>query len=110
MTRSLSSRLVRPALVLIIAVALAAVAIALAPGSHHGHDTTSAASRESRDTFHDAMRRLLEDHIVWTLMVIVSVDDFGPIRVLTPTSALASRARSQRDSGAGEVGGHRGTT
>src|SRR5262245_31419684 len=75
MTRSVSSRLVRPAIVLLIALALAGLAIALAPGSHHGHDTTSAASRASRATFHDGMRQLWEDHIVWTRMVIVSVAD-----------------------------------
>jgi hypothetical protein len=78
MTRTLSSRLARPALILVVALALAGLAIALAPGSHHGHETTSAASRASRATFHDAMRQLWEDHIVWTRMVIVSVADDLP--------------------------------
>jgi hypothetical protein len=68
-------RLVRPLLIALIALALAGLAIALAPSSHHGHDTTSAASRASRQAFHDGMRKLWEDHIVWTRLVIVSVAD-----------------------------------
>ena len=78
MTRIVSVRALRPVLVVLLALALAGLAIALAPGSHHGHDTTSAASRESRAAFHDAMRQLWEDHIVWTRMVIVSVADDLP--------------------------------
>ena len=75
MTRTVPMRLVRPLLIVLIALALAGLAIALAPSSHHGHDTTSAASRASRQAFHDGMRKLWEDHIVWTRLVIVSVAD-----------------------------------
>jgi hypothetical protein len=35
----------------------------------------SAASRTSRATFHDAMRVLWEDHIVWTRMAIIGIVD-----------------------------------
>jgi hypothetical protein len=75
-TRTLAIRPRRVLLVALVALAIGALAIALAPSSHHWHDATvSAASRASRTTFHDAMRQLWEDHIVWTRMVIVSVAD-----------------------------------
>jgi hypothetical protein len=73
-TRTLAIRPRRLLLVALVALIIGALGIALSPSSHHGHDATvSAASRASRTTFHDAMRQLWEDHIVWTRMVIVSV-------------------------------------
>ena len=79
MTPTLAIRPRRVLLVALVALAIGALAIALAPSSHHGHDSTaSAASRASRTQFHDAMRQLWEDHIVWTRMVIVSVADDLP--------------------------------
>lgn len=78
MTRTLALRpMARIALVAGLGLALTGVAIALAPSAQH-HDTVSAASRTSRATFHDAMRELWEDHIVWTRMAIVSIVDDRP--------------------------------
>lgn len=75
MIRTLALRpIARLALVAALALALTGVAIAFAP-SAHDHDTVSASSRTSRATFHDAMRQLWEDHIVWTRMAIVSIVD-----------------------------------
>jgi hypothetical protein len=94
-TRTLLRRPVtRLTLVLGLALALSGMAIALAPGAHE-QDTVSAASRTNRAAFHDAMRELWEDHIVWTRMVIVS-----SVNDLPDTSTAVDRLlRNQDDIG-----------
>jgi hypothetical protein len=95
MTRTLalrsSSRLL---LVAILALALAGLAIVLAPAGDT-HDSVHASASSNRSIFHDAMRQLWEDHIVWTRMVIVSaVDDLPDL-----TSAVERLLRNQDDIG-----------
>jgi hypothetical protein len=78
MIRTLALRPVaRLAIVAALALALTGLAVALAP-SGHNHDTVSAASRADRTAFHDDMRQLWEDHIVWTRMAIISIVDDRP--------------------------------
>ena len=78
MIRNLALRpFARPALVAALALALTGLAVALAPSAHN-HDTVSAVSRADRSQFHDAMRQLWEDHIVWTRMAIISIVDDRP--------------------------------
>jgi hypothetical protein len=67
----------RLALAAALALALTGIAIALAP-SGHNHEAVSAASRTDRAKFHDAMRQLWEDHIVWTRMAIIGIVDDRP--------------------------------
>jgi hypothetical protein len=80
--------------ILAIALAVSGIAIALAP-STQPHDTVSAASRTSRAAFHDAMRGLWEDHIVWTRMAIIGIVDDRPDQAF----AVERLLRNQDDIG-----------
>src|SRR5688572_5210854 len=77
MTRTLAIRPVARILIIAaLALALGGLATVLAPSTHR-HDA-AAASRTNRTAFHDAMRVLWEDHIVWTRMAIVGIVDDRP--------------------------------
>ena len=80
----------RLVMVLAIALAMSGIAIALAPSTSH-HDAVSAASRTSRTSFHDAMRSLWEDHIVWTRMAIIGIVDDRPDQALAVDRLLRNQ-------------------
>ncbi len=83
----------RFALVAALALALAGAALITAP-SDHAHEA-AAASKVSRATFHDTMRSLWEDHIVWTRMAIISIVDDRP----DADAAVERLLRNQDDIG-----------
>jgi hypothetical protein len=95
MTRILAIRpTARLLIVAVLALVLGGLTVALAPIARHDHDA-AAASRADRTAFHDAMRALWEDHIVWTRMVIVSAADDLP----DLSTAVGRLLRNQDDIG-----------
>ncbi len=76
-----------PLIMALAAGLLAAALVALAPSSsadtsHNGHGTSAAHKKPTQAEFHDAMRKLWEDHVTWTRLAIVTFadesDSFGP--------------------------------
>ena len=84
---------IRLAVVAALAIALAGTALVLVP-KQDGHEV-GAATKISRSGFHDAMRVLWEDHIVWTRMAIVGILDDRPDQA----SAVDRLLRNQDDIG-----------
>jgi hypothetical protein len=77
------TRLLRPWKTVAVAIALG-VAVLIPAAASHDHSVAAADARSNRAAFHDAMRQLWEDHIVWTRMFIVSaVDDLDDLGVAT---------------------------
>jgi hypothetical protein len=89
MTRSF-----RPWHVLTLAVAIGAAVLIPALGGHD-HSTVAASAKTSRSAFHDGLRQLWEDHIVWTRNFIIS-----DVADLPDLSAVTDRLlRNQDDIG-----------
>jgi hypothetical protein len=83
----------RLAVVAALAIALAGAALVVVP-RNDGHEV-AAATKVSRSGFHDAMRVLWEDHIIWTRMAIIGILDDRPDQA----SAVDRLLRNQDDIG-----------
>jgi hypothetical protein len=62
------TRLVAVGLAAVLTLGVVATAVAIAPSGLHG----AHATKPDKVAFHDAMRKLWEDHITWTRLFIVS--------------------------------------
>jgi hypothetical protein len=86
------SRLIAAALAATLTLGTVATALAIVPGALHG---AAHGPKTESGAFHDAMRKLWEDHITWTRLFIVSaatlpdnLPDTGP----TADRLLANQA------------------
>jgi hypothetical protein len=80
----------------LVAVPLASGTSSVSSGHSHGQVVALAAPRSSAvATFHDAMRKLWEDHVTWTRLAIVTFADGSPGFNATATRLL----RNQTDIG-----------
>src|SRR5687767_12358232 len=84
--------------IILLGVTLAACSTNATPaaktGAHETHQAV-ASKKIDKDTFHDAVRKLWEDHITWTRLYIVSA-----AAGLPDTTAAAERLlRNQDDIG-----------
>ena len=62
------TRLVAVGLAAVLTLGVVATAVAIAPSGLHG----AHATKPDKVAFHDAMRKLWEDHVTWTRLFIVS--------------------------------------
>jgi hypothetical protein len=88
------TRFLRPWHVITLALAIGAAVLIPALGGHD-HSTVAASARANRASFHDAMRQLWEDHIVWTRAFIVSFAADQPDLAVVTDRLL----RNQKDIG-----------
>src|SRR3954447_20880114 len=96
-------RRLTPALAALIAVAAATLTVAVSgareghaeSGHSHGMATATAKMNHKQLAFHDAMRKLWEDHVTWTRLAIVSFTHDLPDLSATETRLL----RNQTDIG-----------
>ena len=63
------TRLIAVGLAAVLTLGVVATAGAIAPSGLHG---VAHATKPDKVAFHDAMRKLWEDHITWTRLFIVS--------------------------------------
>ena len=80
----------------IVALALAASAVAAAAGDHsrpvaHHHLARAGALDARQVAFHDAMRKLWEEHVAWTRLAIVSFAADLPDLPATESRLLANQ-------------------
>jgi hypothetical protein len=86
------SRLVAAALAAVLTLGAVATAVAIAPTGLHG---VAHAAKPDKVAFHDAMRKLWEDHITWTRLFIVSAATLPDN--LPDTGPTASRLLANQD-------------